>query len=228
MSEKSSDQDLISSENLKPLDTNLSFVLVHQDFGNIVANTIKKWCIDCLRITYPNSNIYDGDLTGPQHLFIGSRIQAYAQARREIRGNLVFLDTDIVALCPIPDIWSETFDIGLTKGSIDSEYNLQPFNGGMIFAQDTVGAQFFFDYIENVCLNTMGGVFINNWFVDQLAMGKAWDTQKAIINFKVFEKEYNYFPTQESDDGPAYFMHFKGDRKAFMHTFVNRVLNAST
>ena len=214
-------------EDPKRQGTRPTFFIAYQERGNAEAQQIKTWCIQCLQVTYPSSVIYIGEVTGNKHLFINGRVKSYAQARRQIRGPLVFLDTDIVALCPIPNIWSETFDVGLTKGNLPLEYNLQPYNGGMIFSQDTPGAQYFCDYIEQVCLNTMEGVYMDKWFVDQLAMGKAWDTQQDKIKFKVFEKEYNYFPTEENDHGPAYFMHFKGDRKNFMKLHVDQVLNAT-
>ena len=98
----------------------------------------------------------------------------------------------------------------------------------MIFSKDTPGAHHFFDYINQVCNDTMESVYVHSWHVDQLAMGNAWNTQKAMVNFKVFEKEYNYFPVDENDAGHAYFMHFKGeDRKNFMKLHADKVINAS-
>ena len=220
---------MISAEKILTPDINFNFCIAYADFKDNDANTMKDWCFACLQKLYPAHQVYLSKLTCKKVFLINTRIQAYAEARRDIRGNLVFLDTDIVACNPLPNIWVEPFDIGITKGSYDSPYNLQPFNGGMIFAQDTPGAQYFFDYIHNVCLNTMEGVYTNGWFVDQLAMGKAWDTQQDKVHFKVLNSKYNYFPDHTNDEGDdPFFMHFKGERKYFMHEYVNKVLNAAT
>lgn len=151
--------------------------------------------------------------------------QVYAKQRRSLRGNLAFLDVDVVAFRRDEHIFDGDYDVGLTDSW--EFWPLMPFNGGVIFAKDTPGAQLFFDR----AMEYAGTVPANmpTWYAYQLALGLAYQRLKNDVKIKLFPKEeYNWTPEAFDPDAPAYFVHCKGARKHLFAQYVRAVLERAT
>lgn len=157
---------------------------------------------------YPRAEVINCAVPCAKEIAMAVRAHAYAKLRKDVRGNLLLLDTDIEALKPV-DVWDEDFDIGLTKTGEATP--LMPFNGGVIFAKDTHKAQGFLNEVAR-CTNVVPKGFNFLWYIDQLALGYV---AKGDSRVRVFPEEYNYIPRFSGDKPDVYFLHYKGPRKSW-------------
>lgn len=145
--------------------------------------------------------------------------QYYAKMRRSVRGNLAFIEADVVCnkRC---NPFEVDFDIGIPD--CHDRWAMMPFNPGVLFSRDTPGAQRFFDTAMEYACDIPGN--FPSWYAYQLALGHAWHVLKDEVNIKVFpHEEYNYSPDIYAPTD-AYFIHLKGPRKAMQRDYVTSVM----
>jgi hypothetical protein len=145
--------------------------------------------------------------------------QYYAKSRRTIRGNLVFIEADVVCnkRC---DPFEADFDIGLPDAK--DKWAMMPFNPGVMFVKDTPGAQRFLDTVMEYATHVPGiGPYpFPTWYAYQLALGHTYMALKDEVNVKVFPHvEYNWSPDIYAPTD-AYFVHLKGNRKQFQRDYI--------
>ena len=177
----------------------------HNDYGK---GSIKRF-LDSVGKVYPESQVVNCAISCKIEVAMAARAQRYAELRKEVRGNLILCDTDIEAKKPFED-WGGQWEIGLTESQ--EKTPLMPFNGGMIFAKDSPGAQHFLDEVRWAA-NIIPQGFQYLWYIDQLALGYVAKGNPVV---KVFGAECNYIPRFNGDKPDVYFMHYKGNRKAWL------------
>lgn len=141
--------------------------------------------------------------------------QYYAKTRRSIRGNLTFIEVDVVCnkRC---DPFEADFDIGIPD--CKDRWAMMPFNPGVVFSRDTPGAQKFFDTAMEYACDIPGN--FPAWYAYQLALTHAWYALRDEIKIKIFPNEmYNYSPDVYAPTD-AYFIHLKGSRKMMQRDYV--------
>ena len=145
--------------------------------------------------------------------------QYYAKTRRTVRGNLVYIEADVVCnkRC---DPFEADFDIGLPDAK--ATWSMMPFNPGVLFVKDTPGAQKFLDATMEYATHvpTKGPYPFPTWYCFQLALGYAYMALRDEVNIKVFpHAEYNWSPDVYAPTD-AYFVHLKGPRKAMQRDYI--------
>jgi hypothetical protein len=141
--------------------------------------------------------------------------QYYAKARRTIRGNLVFIEADVVCIKRC-DPFEADFDIGIPDAK--DKWAMMPFNPGVMFVKDTPGAQRFLDTTMEYASHIPGNFPV--WYAYQLALGYTYMALKDAVNIKVFpHAEYNWSPDVYAPTD-AYFVHLKGGRKAMQREYI--------
>jgi hypothetical protein len=145
--------------------------------------------------------------------------QAFAKMRRSFRGNMVFLDPDVIAYRRC-DPFDGDFDVGLTDSR--ETWPIMPFNAGVQFYKDTPGAQKYLDTVMEIAHDIPQGV--EPWFSNQMAMRLAYEMLRGEIKFKIFPHAlYNYVPEVFAPTD-AYFVHLKGQRKSMVREYLKPVL----
>lgn len=205
---------------VSPTQFPITFCYVYVDYGKEEWDEYVAYFLASIQYTYSDCGLstihYKVDFNG----FIPARTQAYAKMRRNVRGNLIMLDLDVIAY-QYCDPFIEDFDVGLT----DSHYQrpLMPFNAGVMFFKDTPGAQKFLDLVMEISCNIPQG--LDSWWVDQIAMRIAYEQLKGEVKFKIFPHElYNFTPENGVQATEAYFIHLKGDRKHMMRQYLACVI----
>jgi len=148
------------------------------------------------------------------------RAAVYAKIRRQVRGNILFLDTDVIVAKPLTDVVWEEWDLALVPGRKVDPYLIMPYCGGMIFSRVTHEAQAWFDLTFKSANSLPQGMITNGWWVDQLGM--AWAAEHT-PNLKVVVADpdlYNYVPEIEAPTD-AFLVHLKGPRKHMMPYYLN-------
>ena len=141
--------------------------------------------------------------------------QFYAKTRRTVRGNLVYIEADVVCnkRC---DPFEADFDIGIPDAK--DKWAMMPFNPGVMFVKDTPGAQRFLDTAMEYASHIPGN--FPAWYAYQLALGYTYMALKDEIAIKVFpHAEYNWSPDVYAPTD-AYFVHLKGPRKAMQRDYI--------
>jgi hypothetical protein len=198
-----------------------TFCYAHVDYGKEEYNKLVDYWKISISKTYPDCNIGTVSFYTPEETFIPARTMMYKRLRNEVRGNLIFLDTDIIAYNRLPsNFWEEDFDIGLTNN--DKTWPLMPFNGGVVFSKDTDAAKEYFELMELASCNVAEG--LPGWWTDQLAQRLCYDQLKEKVKFKIFHhKLYNFIP-ETAQATEAYFVHCKGPRKHLMRQYLASLL----
>lgn len=200
---------------------NFAVVYAYVDYGNVEANQQKLMFVESIKAVYPGIQILDVSCQVDQKYLMIARCQMYNHVRKTYRGNLLFLDTDILAYYPDPDLFDGYWDLGFVGR--DQNYPLMPYCGSFIASKDTGAALEWFDIYQKTANNNAQGLVDNGWWTDQLAMRHAELYMNAgngvyrSLETKLFDhKLYNFTP-----DAPvgtnAHFIHFKGpERKKLM------------
>jgi len=175
-----------------------------------------------LGVTHPTARVAHAPLTveGPR-IFPLAAAQMYAKFRRTIEGPIIFIEVDVVCNRPCNPFEGLDFDIGLTD--CEGQWPMMPFNPGVMFANDTPGAQRFLDTaMEYACNFPQNG---DPWYLYQMGLSHAYLALKDQVKIQIFPHEmYNYAPDQP-EPTDAYFVHLKGDRKRFQRDFVVPLLD---
>ena len=170
----------------------------------------------CLGEVYPECQVANSIFKIEKSADVALMIaQYYAQMRRSLRGNLVYIEVDVVCnkRC---DPFEADFDIGIPDAP--DSWAMMPFNPGVVFSRDTPGAQKFFDTAMEFACDIPGN--FPQWYVYQLALAHTWHVLKDVVNIKIFPNEvYNYSPDVYAPSD-AYFIHLKGPRKAMQRDYV--------
>jgi hypothetical protein len=180
------------------------------DFGDKMATAVMQAMKLTAATAYPGFGLAELPFECAKNAVFPARWQAYARLRRSVRGKIMFLDTDVICNRAV-DVFEEDFDIGITDSS--HPFPLMPFNAGVLFANDTPGAQMFMDAVMEYA-NTFATT-ADNWWLDQVAMHAAYLVLRDKIKIKIFPHEqFNYMPPiGEVENVDAYFVHLRGERK---------------
>jgi len=174
-----------------------------------------------IKLTYPGANVLTSDLGSISQgvAFPIVVAQVYAVFRRSVRGNLMFLDADVLAYNRT-DPFALDFDVGLTD--CEDLWPMQPFNAGVQFVKDTPGAQLFCDTAAELAAACPGNM--QPWYAYQLAMRIAYDMLKDRVKFVVFPYDrFNFTPESDFEETDAYFVHSRGQRKALQFEYFRRL-----
>ena len=198
----------------------INFVYCFKAFSE-EAEQWKAMMVDSVKTIYPTASIYHVDLNCDQAHSMVYRAGAYAQMRRKLRGPMVCLDTDIVAMRPAPldALFTKEWDIALVKGG---DYVLMPWCGGFFMAQDNEKAQAWFDETFRAANSLPEGMVTNSWWVDQLAMSWAAEHIDGLRVMELPQNLFNFVP-EKAQSTMAYFVHLKGPRKHLMRQYYNGV-----
>ena len=170
----------------------------------------------CLGEIYPECKVVAStfQIESPQQVSL-ILAQYYAKMRRSLRGNVTFIEVDVVCNKKCNPFEAD-FDIGLPD--CKDRWAMMPFNPGVMFARDTPGAQRFLDTAMEYACDMPGNFPV--WYAYQLALGQTWHALKDEVNIKIFpNEEYNWSPDVYAPSD-AYFIHLKGARKAMQRDYV--------
>lgn len=165
---------------------------------------------------YPNCTVASSEFNAEsaQHVAL-ILAQYYAKMRRTLRGNLVYIEADVVCNKPC-DPFEADFDIGIPD--CKDQWAMMPFNPGVMFVKDTPGAQLFLDTAMEYATHVPGN--FPTWYAYQLALGYTYMALKDRVNIKVFpHEEYNWSPDVYAPTD-AYFIHLKGPRKKMQRDYI--------
>lgn len=165
---------------------------------------------------YPDCTLMwsEFNIPSPAHVAIVLG-QYYAKMRRALRGNLIYVEVDVVCnkRC---DPFEADFDIGIPD--CKDQWAMMPFNPGVMFVKDTPGAQRFLDTAMEYACHIPGN--FPSWYAYQMALGCAWQALKDEVNIKIFpNEEYNWSPDVYAPSD-AYFIHLKGARKQMQRDYI--------
>ena len=192
------------------MQTPLTIGYFHNDYGHGAPSPL---FLRTLEHHYPHARIVNCAISCPEHLAMAARTQAYAQLRRSMVGDLILLDTDIIAGKPVDVFETDGWDIGVTRTL--EETPLMRYNGGVIFLRDSDVARSFMADVQYHATVVPEDFGPSMWYVDQLALTYV---AKGNPRVKAFTGEYNYVPKTPRDTPEiAYFLHYKGKkRKAWL------------
>lgn len=197
----------------------ITFGYVFVDFGDEAWRMLVQGFRLALATLYPNCVVATVGFDADKSLVPMIGTQAYAKMRRSFRGDMIFLDPDVIAYRPC-DPFEADFDVGLTDSR--ETWPIMPFNAGVQFYKDTPGAQKYLDTVMEIAHDIPQGVA--PWFSNQMAMRLAYEMLRGEVKFKIFPHElYNFVPdiVQPTD---AYFVHLKGARKSMVREYLVPVL----
>lgn len=175
-----------------------------------------------VRLTYPEANVVTLDIgnvtKGESFPLLAA--QYYALLRRSIRGNIVFLDTDVLAYNRF-DMFALDFDVGLTD--CDDLWPMQPFNAGVMFSKDTPGAQRYWDTAAEVAWALPSN--FAPWYAYQIGLRTAYDMHKGETEFVIFPHEqFNFTPERDLEQTDAFFVHSRGMRKNLQFDYIRKLI----
>ena len=197
----------------------ITFGYVFVDFGDPGWKMLVQGFRLALGTLYPDCRVATVSFQTEKALVPMVGTQAYAKMRRSFRGNLVFLDPDVITYRRC-DPFEEDFDVGLTDSR--ETWPIMPFNAGVQFYKDTPGAQKYLDTVMEIAHDIPQGV--SPWFSNQMAMRLAYEMLRGEVKFKIFpHAHYNFVPdiVQPTE---AYFVHLKGARKSMVREYLVPVL----
>jgi hypothetical protein len=146
----------------------------------------------------------------------GERLMTYRlQHLAALAEPALIVDTDVMFLRDVRDVWEREFDVALTRrtgpapdpNGVDLA-EVMPYNTGVMFSR----SQAFWQRCHELCLGFPPEV--QRWYGDQYAV------RFAAPEFKVLElavDPYNYSPSSPDEDvSQKYVVHYKGARKEWM------------
>jgi hypothetical protein len=131
----------------------------------------------------------------------------------QLTGDVLILDTDVIAQRDVSGVFSLPFDMALTwrDGPIwDEDGNdivkIMPINCGVMFQRNPS----FWD----ACLQWCSGKAVG-WYADQIAVAHVW-TQFDVLRLHC--DQFNYTPYKAGDDvSRRYIVHYKGGSRKFLN-----------
>lgn len=197
----------------------ITIAYAHVDYGDEMWDRIERAFKLCAGTVYPQTRLVNLPFKCEKQWFLLAQAQVYARIRRSLRGNMMFLDTDV--LCNVPaDPFVEDFDIGLTTTA--ETFPLMPFNAGVVFAKDTPAAQEFMDAV--MAFANHYPVVDSFWYLNQIALAAAYMRLKDRVKIKVFPHELYNFAPNGIEPTAAHFIHLKGNRKGMLVDFLRQVM----
>ena len=197
----------------------ITFGYVFVDFGDPGWKLLVQGFRLAVATLYPECQVATVGFTTEYDKVPMIGTQAYAKMRRTFRGNMVFLDPDVICYRRC-DPFEADFDVGLTDSR--EKWPFMPFNAGVQFYRDTPGAQKYLDAVMEITNDIPQGVA--PWFVNQMAMRLAYEMLRGEVKFKIFpHARYNYAPDVVAPTD-AYFVHLKGTRKRMVKDYLVPVL----
>jgi len=184
-----------------------------------------------IQLTDPETATVDGvneviRTTGKIRHLMFTRVKMYAAAMKNIQHDSVLVDTDVVILKDLSDVFGD-WDIALTvRDDSHPLFDVMPFNEGVILCRPTEGARRFWNAIANIY--TQLPEYLHSWSGGQISLGVALGKQVrerqgdllevAGIRIKLLPGTlYNYTPDDDEEDLSApYIVHYKGERKGWM------------
>lgn len=179
----------------------------HNDYGR---GCLSPSFLAALNDVYPDARVVNCAIPCPEQHMMAARTKSYSMLRQQVRGDLILLDTDVIARKPVE--FDGEWSIGLTRTR--EETPLMRYNGGVILVRDTADAQQFLDQVQYhaTVLPADFGEFV--WYIDQLAITYVAKGNPCV---REFGGEYNYIPKNRDERiESAYFVHYKGKRKAWI------------
>jgi hypothetical protein len=121
--------------------------------------------------------------------------------------DLLIIDTDVIAMAPVNEVWAQPFDVALTK----RDYSLHdgavpldmPYNTGVMFSRSQAFWQESYEWLMTQSAERQ------RWYGDQLAVAEVAERGA----YKVLDlpcDDYNWSPNSRSDTSNAKFWHYKG------------------
>jgi hypothetical protein len=197
----------------------ITFGYVFVNYGDEAWGLLVQGFRLALATLYPDCRVATIDLDVDKDFVPMVGTQVLAKLRRSFRGNMAFLDPDVIAYRRC-DPFDADFDVGLTDSR--ETWPIMPFNAGVQFYKDTPGAQKYLDTVMEIAHDIPQGVY--PWFTNQMAMRLAYEMLRGEVKFKIFPHAlYNFVPdiVQPTD---AYFVHLKGQRKSMVREYLRPVL----
>lgn len=121
--------------------------------------------------------------------------------------DLLIIDTDVIAMAPVDEVWAQPFDVALTKRDHslhDGAVSLDmPYNTGVMFSRSQAFWQEGYEWLMSQSAERQ------RWYGDQLAVAEVAKRGTC----KVLDlpcDDYNWSPNSRSDTSNAKFWHYKG------------------
>lgn len=183
--------------------------------ATLMVKSALKLGYECLQMTDEETPAVKGVSRVFRLPWNKKRLMTYRLAHLAARPEPMFVvDTDILFVRDVSDVWEMDFDAMLTKreGPIYDKNGVDvakiyPYNCGVMACRDKE----FWKYAFSVCASLPED--LQNWYGDQ--EGVKWAARK----FKTLElpcEEWNYTPASLEDTGNARILHLKGRRKVWM------------
>ena len=134
----------------------------------------------------------------------------------ELKGEWITLDTDVIVLKDLSEVFKQDFDVALTKRTgpiLDNNgidiARIMPYNTGVMFSKNQMFWKSAYKTLVQMPAET------HKWYGDQLSVRITADS----TTLKVLEldcEQYNYTPNTADERKDCYVLHFKGNRKDWM------------
>jgi hypothetical protein len=203
--------------------------------NNPFAKTILLTDLETKTSDYGFDKVVRRPISQTQLMLERMRLQYEALATNE-GDDILFLDTDILILRNISNVFNDDFDLGVTirDNPIEAPEFTMPYNNGVVFVAGRASQAISFlwrNLISNVeNMNSQLHAWSGNQFAmrDFLGDRKAGDTFTiAGIKTKVFPcSTHNYTPREEEEEThDKWILHFKGNYKWLMPIYAKALLN---
>ena len=188
----------------------------------LMVKSAKKLGYELLQMTDEETPVVAGVSRVSRLPWNKTRLMTYRMAHLAAqREPMCVVDTDILFMSDISDIWQRDFEAALTKreGPIYDKNGVDvakiyPYNCGVMFCRNKE----FWKYAFSICSRLPEQ--LQNWYGDQ--EGVKWASRK----FRTLElpcDEWNYTPASLEDTGNARILHLKGRRKPWMEEFAKQM-----
>lgn len=188
----------------------------------LMVKSARKLGYDCLQMTDQETPAVAGVSKVFRLPWNKTRLMTYRLAHLAAQTEPMFVvDTDILFVRDVSDVWEQDFDAMLTKRTgpiLDKNgvdvAQIYPYNCGVMACRN----QEFWKYAFSFC--AMLPESLQNWYGDQ--EGVKWATRK----FNVLElpcDEFNFTPASLDDIGDARILHLKGGRKPWQAEIAQRL-----
>lgn len=222
----------VSSTNKVPEkpDVAITFLHVGEDLTlpEIMVQSVRNalGSVEIIQMTDESTPVVSGVSSVVRKRFNGYLMTFRMEHLAALRGEWITLDTDVVVNGDITQVFSQDFDVALTKrygkildpDGIDIVEHM-PYNTGVMFSRNH---QFWEGAYKQLLLQMPQSA--HKWWGDQLSVRIAADSGR----FNVLElpcDKYNYTPAAQGEKSDALVIHYKGKRKEWMineHKHIRR------